>query len=495
MSAPQSTSSPGPESSTAPATAPRLPAAEIDSSLRWPLLAMFASSVFWLVLGTVLAALAAIKMHKGDFLADCPWMTLGRIRPAGMNALLYGFASQAALGVLVWLLCRLGDVRFTCQVALYAGVKLWNLAVFVGVTAILAGASTGFEWLEMPRYAAGPLFAAYVLIGLCAIWTFQARRVRPLYPTQWFLFAALFWFPWLYSAAHYLLVLDPVRGTLQSVVGAWYVGGFVQLWLGLIALGALYYFIPKLSGQPLASGYLAGFAFWTILAFGSWSGMAALQGAPVPRWVPSVGVAATLCLLAPLVGNALNWGQTVCPMELFKKSAEARFISFGLFCYLLAGLMDLTLACPVFQRVLGLTLASIGAKALVIHGFVGSVLLGAMYYIIPRLVQVPWANEGFIRWHFGLQAAGALLIFGGLTVGGLLQGLKLANPATPFLVIAKGSAPFVGLSTLGVVLLLAGQVFLVLNFCKLLRAFFEPIVRGWCSEVCGCLPAGKGVKP
>ena len=77
----------------------RATAAEIDASCRWPLLLLFTSGVCWLVFGTFLALIAAIKLHKGDFLADTSWLTLGRIRPASMNSFLYGFASQVGMGV------------------------------------------------------------------------------------------------------------------------------------------------------------------------------------------------------------------------------------------------------------------------------------------------------------------------------------------------------------------------------------------------------------
>jgi cytochrome c oxidase cbb3-type subunit 1 len=490
MSALQSTPSPASATPVAVSPVERIPSASIDVSLRWPLLAFFAGSIFWLIFGTVLALLAAIKLHKGDFLADCAWLTMGRVRPAGINAILYGFASQAALGISFWLLCRLGNVRFVYQGAVLIAGKLWNIGVLVGVLGILAGGSTGFEWMEMPRYAAAILFASYVVLGLCAVGTFQMRRVRELYPTQWFLFAALFWFPWLYSAANYLLVIDPVRGVFQSVVAAWFAGGFLHLWLGLIALGIIYYFLPKLTGKPLHSGPLAAFAFWSILFFGSWAGVAVLQGAPVPRWVASVGVAATLCLLGPLTSNAMNWYLTSCYLEVFKKNPIARFIVFGAACYLLSGLVDLALATPAVNHLTGLTLAGIGAKALALHGFIGSVLLGAIYYILPQVLQGQ-SNDRPIRLHFGLHAAGALLIFLGLGVGGLLQGAKLATSSTAFITIAKGTAPFVGLSTLGVLLLLAGQVVLAFEFSRLVRACLEPAARRLCAEVCGCGPSVK----
>ena len=75
------------------------------------------------------------------------------------------------------------------------------LGVLLGVIGILAGNGTGFENLEMPRYSAVPLFIGYLLIGLWTVLTFHQRRERSLQPAQWFLLAALFWFPWIFSTA------------------------------------------------------------------------------------------------------------------------------------------------------------------------------------------------------------------------------------------------------------------------------------------------------
>src|SRR6185503_5824173 len=246
-----------PKGANDPACDLRLPAAEIDASLRWPVLFLFASATAWLLVSSILWLVTSIKLGAPGFLADCPWLTFGRVRPAAANAFLYGFASQAALGIMLWMLCRLGGNRFVFRVPVLIATKFWNLGVTIGVVAILAGASTGFEWLEMPRYAAVFLFVAYLVIGLCALATFQMRRHCELYPSQWFLLAALFWFPWLYSAANYLLLLDPVRGTLQAAVNAWFTGNLTGLWLGPVALAGIYYFMPRLTGQPLYSLGLA----------------------------------------------------------------------------------------------------------------------------------------------------------------------------------------------------------------------------------------------
>src|SRR5436305_3624796 len=89
--------------------------AEIDVACSSPLMLMFASAAVWLTLGTLLNLIVSIKLHSPGFLADTPWLTFGRVRPAGMDALVYGFASQAAMGVILWLTCRLGAVTLCCR--------------------------------------------------------------------------------------------------------------------------------------------------------------------------------------------------------------------------------------------------------------------------------------------------------------------------------------------------------------------------------------------
>ncbi len=474
-----------PQGATDPACELRLPAAEIDASLRWPVLFLFASATAWLLLGAGLWLITFIKFAKPGFLGDISWLTLGRVRPAAVNAFLYGCASQAALGVMLWMLCRLGGNRFLYQVPVMIATKVWNLGVTVGVVAILAGASTGFEWLEMPRYAAAFLFVGYVVIGLCALGTFQMRRHCDLYPSQWFLLAALFWFPWVYSAAQYLLILDPVRGTLQAAVNAWFTGNFAGLWLGPVALAGIYYFLPRLTGQALYSRELASFAFWTLLFFTSFSGLTGLIGSPVPRWMPAVSTVASVCLLLPLACNVVNWHLTNrgnC--AAWKKDVILRFISFGGACYLVAGVAKAILACPDVASKTNLTLINVAVQTLTLHGFIGAVLFGCAYYLLPRVAQVGWPREKLIDVHFLCTAIGVSMMAIGFGFAGVSQASRLANAAVPFLDAVK--SPWLIVATLGLAVLIVGQVAFAANLVKLLRAVCEPVCRSLCSQVCGC---------
>ena len=205
---------------------------EIDISCRPPLLVLFSSAAIWAAVAGVLGLIASIQLVAPQFLADCSCLTFGRLRPAAENALLYGFASQAAYGIIIWMLCRLGRVSLCCQSPFVIAAGFWNLGVTVGVVSILAGFSTGFKWLEFPRFAAPILFLAQIVLGLACLFTFHARRERNLYVSSWYLVASIFWFTWIYSAAVLLLGCFPVRGVLQAIVNGWYANNFLLLWLG-----------------------------------------------------------------------------------------------------------------------------------------------------------------------------------------------------------------------------------------------------------------------
>src|SRR6266576_5712667 len=209
------------------------PVSEINASCRLPLLVLFVSAAVWLVIGSIFALIASIKFHSPGLLADYPWLTYGRIRPAYLNCVLYGFCLQAGIGLTLWMFAWIGQTRIVQSWLVVAGAKLWNLGVTIGILGILLGDSTGFENLEMPRYAALILFLAYVMIGVWAAITLHHRNERRLLPSQWFLLAALFWFPWIYSTGNLLLITFPVRGVAQAVVAWWCSNNLLTVWLGL----------------------------------------------------------------------------------------------------------------------------------------------------------------------------------------------------------------------------------------------------------------------
>jgi cytochrome c oxidase cbb3-type subunit 1 len=462
-----------------------VPTDEVDASCRVPLFVLFVSAAVWALIASVLALIASIKFHQPEFLADCPWLTYGRIHAAAGNARIYGFALQAGFGVALWLIARLGGNRVGQPWLIAIGGKVWNLGVLVGVIAILAGDSTGFENLEMPRYAAVILFAGFLMIGLWTLFTFHNRNERRLSPPQWFLVAALFWFPWIYSTAGLLLLVCPVRGVTQALIAWWFSNNLVFVELGLVGLAGIYYFIPHFFGRPLYSECLARFTFWTLILFASWCGIP--NSAPLPAWMPVLSCVATVLTLVIFISIGLNILHTKSGVSM-KTIAGCIpwFFFFGLGMFQLSGLVRIIAALPPVSAVVHFTWFTVAQSQLYANGYFAMILFGAIYYIVPRVTGLEWPMPKAVGWHFRCAVAGVVLLVLPLAVGGILQGMKL-SAQVEFMQLAKETLPFLRISTLGDLLLLVGQFLLAANIISLsiryYRTHFLPVYQEATAEL------------
>ena len=80
---------------------------EIDASIRTASVFFTVSSVLWLLIGSVFAIIAAIKMHHPDFLGGDAWTTFGRMRSAHLNAMALGWGNNVIFAVGLWIMARL----------------------------------------------------------------------------------------------------------------------------------------------------------------------------------------------------------------------------------------------------------------------------------------------------------------------------------------------------------------------------------------------------
>jgi cytochrome c oxidase cbb3-type subunit 1 len=444
------------------ATSPTSPS-PVDASCRLPLLALFGGAALWLVLSAAFGLIASIKFHSPNFLADCAWLTYGRVRPAGLNLLVFGFAIPAGLGVMLWLLARLGRVPLVRPAVGLIGAKLWHLGVLVGLLGILRVGPTGFEWLEMPRAAAIILFVAFLLIALMGFLTYQARRAAALYPSQWFVLAALLWFPWIYSTANLLLLVFPVRGVVQASVAWWFAGNLLVVWLSLAGLAATFYLLPKLSGRPLQSHYLALFVFWTVILFGTWVGIPG--GAALPAWMPALSSAAAVLTLVPALAVATGaWLTLRGPKPEGAADTPALwFVKFGIFALGLSGLMLAVSALPPLRRVTEFTWFGPAQTLLRVFGFFGMTLFGAAYHVLPRVAGRDLPFPRLVRLHFWCGVLGTLLLPLPLAIGGVAQGLKLMQANVAFDESTRSALILLRVSTVGDLLLVLGSLLFLLN--------------------------------
>ena len=442
-----------------------------DLSCRIPLTLMFLGATLWLLLSSLLALLASIHLHSPGFMADSAWLGYGRLQPAAYEALLYGFCLPAGTGIGLWLFARLGRTALAVPVLTVVGTLFWNAGVALGIGGILVGDRTGFPGLDMPGYAAPVLLAGYVLTGLSAALTFHARTEKPLFVSQWFLLAALFWFPWIFSTAQIFLVIAPVRGVAQATIAWWFANNLQNVYLWLTGLAAVFYFLPKITGNDLHSRYLALLTFWMVILFSSWGGISA--SAPVPAWMPALSLpAAALALVTAAAVGISAWRTTRGASAPGAQDPTLRFIRFGVVSFVLAGVMQSLSAMPRLSEITDLTWFGAARAQLNLLGFFAMTAFGSIYYIVPRLAGADCLCPKGRRVHFWLTASGIMLTVAPQAAAGLLEGIKMQNPNLAFADIAAGSLHFLRVSTLGLCLVALGQFFLLINL-----SLFA--VRGW----------------
>ncbi|MBA2432183.1 MAG: cbb3-type cytochrome c oxidase subunit I [Chthoniobacterales bacterium] len=405
----------------------------IDASTRVPVLAFYISAVVWLVLGTFLAGYTSFKMTMPDLFSGIGALSYGRMRPAHMNVMLYGWASMVGIGTSIWLMARLCRTTLRHPLLLVAGAIFWNLGVLLGVGGLLAGHSTGYQWIEFPTYSTLVLFIAYTMVVSWAVLMFRFRRGDHIYITQWYLLAAFLWFPWLFGATQIMLHVVPLQGVMLAAVNWWYANNLLFLWLGSIALGTAYYMIPKVIGRPVYSYHLAAIGFWTFALFSSWTGMQRLIDGPFPAWMITASIAATILTIIPVATVGLNHHMTMQGhFGLIRYSPTLRFTVFGAMAYTVFSLVGVLISLRSMARFSHFTQVSVAYSHLGLYAFFTMIMFGAMYYIVPRLVGREWRSASLIKLHFWASAYGIALMVLLLFVGGVVQGRDMNNTALSF---------------------------------------------------------------
>ena len=380
--------------------------AEIDRSCRGPVLLFFGAALFWLLAGTLFGMLSSVKMHMPDFLTtffgvESGELSFGRMRPNHLNAVAYGWSSLAGLGVGIWLMARLCRCKLRNAPLICAAGVLWNIGVLAGTMSIFLGKSTSVEWLEYPPYVTFILFIAYALVSIWAVDMFVHRQKGHVYVSQWYLLAALFWFPWLYGTANILLNIQPAAGSVQGIINWWYGHNALGLWFTPIGLAAAYYFIPKVIGRPVHSYYLSAFGFWSLALFYSWNGGHHLIGGPLPAWLITASSVASFMMFIPVLVTAINHHMTMKGnFYMLKYSPTLRFVVFGAMCYTVVSFQGSSMAIRSWNYLTHFTHYTIAHAHLGLYAFFTMIMFGAMYYIVPRLTGGEWKSAGMIKVHF-----------------------------------------------------------------------------------------------
>lgn len=441
----------------------------IDRSAKLVFSFFLSSAGLWLLTAAFFAYLAAAKLTDPFFLSTCEFLTYGKIKVAQANAFVYGWGGNAIFAVSLWILARLSQAEVRGSFFLIVAGVIWNLAITFGLLGILDGHMSGHEMLEMPTEVWPAMLISYLIITFLALVIHRSRQIKETIAPQWFILAALLWFPALFLIAWHGLEINTARGTLQTVLSMWYGQSLIWLWLTPVALGAAYYLIPAVLGRTIDKYYLAIFGFWCIAALAPWSVVHHLEGGPVPMWIPAIGTVMSIAMVFPIAVASTNFHATAF-LDIGKvwDSLPLRFVIFGTLSYTVSSYIGVVFSLPAVAKITQFTIINEFHFNQRVYGFFSMIIFGAVYFALPRITgrEIPIAAKSF---HFWTSTFGVLLLLLAYLIGGLTHGVLAGQPSLEWSSAVIGSIqPYFLITKIAFVILAFSQLVFVVNVWRVI---------------------------
>jgi cytochrome c oxidase cbb3-type subunit I/II len=411
----------------------------------------FYFSMLWFPIFATFGLIMAIKFFVPTFLADTAWLTFGRIRPAHVNGLLFGFLSSGLIGIMYYVVPRLSNAcLFKPNVGRLAAV-LWNVGVIAGVLMILTGDTQAREYAEMPWIIDIAIMITLILIGYNILGTIMKRREKKLYVSLWFYAGIVLWFPVVYFIGN--VMWRPPTGALFGLTDAvinWFYGhNVLGLWFTPFAIALWYYFIPKLTKRPLYSVTLSYISFFALAFFYTGVGGHHILQTPIPEWLKTIAVTTSGLMMFSVLTFGTNVGMTIRGAwhQIFS-DVPLRFIVFGFINYIFVSIQGTFQAFREMNLYLHFSQWPVMHSHLALYASMGISIMGAMFWLVPRitgkrlyskkLMDVTWwiTFMGFIVFMAGMMLAGLVANSGWYSHMTIAQVLPLLEPY--FIVRAVG---------------------------------------------------------
>lgn len=426
------------------------------------------SAALWGLVGTFLGLLAATEYWLPDLVRNVPWLSFGRIRPTHVNVVAFGFISMANIGAVFHVVPDLCRTRLWSERWGNILMVAWNLVIALGILCLTNGITEGREYAELPWFLDLAVMAA-LLLYVALVWgTVLNRTERQLYVSVWYIAGTTLWFPVVYLIGNKVFFSVPGIG---DAIANWFYGhNILGLWFTTNGIGLLYYFLPRITKNPLYSHLLSIVGFSTIAMFYTPTGTHHLLQSPVPEWLKAVAVISSVMLLVPVMSVLVNFWLTMQgKWGMAAQHLPLRFFLTGCFFYLLTCFTGPLQATRWVNWYLHFTHWVVGHAHFALLGTFGFVAWGAVYYVLPRVSGRQWYSRRLAVSHYWLTLTGTVLMITALTIAGLAQAAAWEE-GIPVYRGALMVAPFMGLRAFSGLLIVLGQVLFLYNVLKTLFA-------------------------
>ena len=441
-------------------------------------------TVVWGIVGMLVGVIIAAELVWPDLLAGIPFLSYGRLRPLHTNAVIFAFGGCALMATSFYVVQR------TCHTRLAFGVLAdvvfwgWQLVIVLAALTLPLGFTSGKEYAELEWPIDILITLVWVAYAVVFFGTLMRRRVAHIYVANWFFGAFILTVALLHvvNSAEIPVSFWPMKsysayaGAQDAMVQWWYGHNAVGFFLTAGFLGIMYYFIPKEAARPIYSYRLSVVHFWALIFTYMWAGPHNLHYTALPDWTQSLGMVFSLILLAPSWGGMINGMMTLSgAWYKLRDDPILKFLIVSLSFYGMSTFEGPMMAIKTVNALSHYTDWTIGHVHSGALGWVGLISIGALYYMIPRIVgKTQMYSKQAIDLHFWIATIGIVLYIAAMWIAGVMEGLmwRAVNDdgtlTNSFVESTKAAHPFYLVRLIGGALYLCGMLIMAWNTYKTL---------------------------
>ena len=220
------------------------------------------------------------------------------------------------------------------------------------------------------------------------------RRERHLYVAIWFFIATIIGVAVLHIVNSLAIPAGLFKsyslysGTQDALVQWWYGHNAVAFVLTTPILGLMYYYLPKAANRPVYSYRLSIIHYWSLVFIYLWAGPHHLLHTSLPEWAQTLGVTFSVVLWIPSWGGMLNGLLTLRgAWDSVRKSPVLKFFVVAVTFYGMSTFEGPLLSLRSVNALSHNTDWTIGHVHSGALGWVGFIMFGMVYWLIPRLYK------------------------------------------------------------------------------------------------------------
>ncbi len=392
--------------------------------------AFLAITVVWGVVAFLVGLIAAIQLAHPQLNLGLPYITFGRLRPLHTNAAIFAFAGNAIFAGIYHSTQRLCKARMFSKVLSWIHFFGWQGIIVAAAVTLPLGFTQGKEYAELEWPIDIAIALVWVVFAINFFGTIATRRERHMYVALWFYIATLVTIAMLHIFNSLSLPAGPLKsytiyaGVQDAFMQWWYGHNAVGFFLTTPFLGLMYYYLPKAAERPVFSYRLSIVHFWSLIFIYIWAGPHHLHYTATPEWASTLGMLFSVMLWMPSWGGMVNGLLTLRgAWHKVTRDPVLKFFVVGITFYGMStfeGPLLSVKSVNALSHYTDWTIAHVHAGAL---GWVGSMVFGVMYWLLPRVYQTGLWSPKLANMHFWFNTVGLVVYIAPIYVAGLTQGL------------------------------------------------------------------------